>query len=226
MLSDLDIGMNDWVTPKIKWDDSFRPNRGLVLTAEQLDNMRAFHRYLPEEGTSVPARTLPGIHPNGAFFTRGSGHNKYGGYTEVPDEYQEVMDRLLLKHKEAAAYVPRAEIVKRDGARIGIISIGGCDPAVREASDILARQGMPVDYMRIRGFPFGEEVEQFLADHEFSFVVEQNRDAQLRTLLLLETSTTRDKIRSVLIYGGFPLSAKHVLEPVTAQMEEFHAVNR
>jgi 2-oxoglutarate/2-oxoacid ferredoxin oxidoreductase subunit alpha len=217
MLSDLDIGMNDWVTPKIKWDDSFRPNRGLVLTAEQLENMRAFHRYLPEEGTSVPARTLPGIHSGGAFFTRGSGHNKYGGYTEVPDEYQEVMDRLLLKHKEAAAYVPKAEIVKRDGARIGIISIGGCDPAVREASDILAKQGSPVDYMRIRGFPFGEEVEQFLTDHEFSFVVEQNRDAQLRTLLLLETNTTKDKIRSILIYGGFPLSAKHVLDAVAAQ---------
>jgi 2-oxoglutarate ferredoxin oxidoreductase subunit alpha len=226
MLSDLDIGMNDWVTPKIKWDDSFRPNRGLVLTAEQLENMRAFHRYLPEEGTSVPARTLPGIHPNGAFFTRGSGHNKYGGYTEIPDEYQEVMDRLLLKHKEAAAYVPKAEFVKRDGARIGIISIGGCDPAVREASDTLAKQGSPVDYMRIRGFPFGEEVEQFLADHEFSFVVEQNRDAQLRTLLLLETNTSKKKMRSVLIYGGFPLSAKHVLDAVTAQVEEFHAVNR
>ena len=226
MLSDLDIGMNDWVTPKIKWDDSFRPNRGLVLTADQLENMRAFHRYLPDEGTSVPARTLPGIHANGAFFTRGSGHNKYGGYTEIPDEYQEVMDRLLLKHKEAAAYVPKAEIVKRKGARIGIISIGGCDPAVREASDILAKQGSPVDYMRIRGFPFGEEVEQFLADHEFSFVVEQNRDAQLRTLLLLETNTQKDKIRSVLIYGGFPLSAKHVLDNVTTQLEEFHAVNR
>ena len=226
MLSDLDIGMNDWVTPKIKWDDSFRPNRGLVLTAEQLENMRAFHRYLPDEGTSVPARTLPGIHSGGAFFTRGSGHNKYGGYTEIPDEYQEVMDRLLLKHKEAAAYVPKAEIVKRDGARIGIISIGGCDPAVREASDILAKQGSPVDYMRIRGFPFGEEIERFLADHEFSFVVEQNRDAQLRTLLLLETNTQKEKMRSVLIYGGFPLSAKHLLDAVTVQVEEFHAVNR
>jgi 2-oxoglutarate ferredoxin oxidoreductase subunit alpha len=136
------------------------------------------------------------------------------------------MDRLLLKHKEAAAYVPRAEFVKRDGARIGIISIGGCDPAVREACDILAKQGSPVDYMRIRGFPFGEEVEQFLADHEFSFVVEQNRDAQLRTLLLLETNTSKEKMRSVLIYGGFPLSAKHVLDTVTVQLEEFHAVNR
>ena len=226
MLSDLDIGMNDWVTPKIKWDESYSPNRGLVLTAEQLQAMPRYHRYLPEEGTSVPARTLPGIHQNGAFFTRGSGHNKYGGYTEVPDEYQEVMDRLLLKHKEAAAYVPQAEIVKKPGATIGMISLGGCDPAVREATDILAKQGNPIDYMRIRGFPFGEEVEKFLADHEFCFVVEQNRDAQLRTLLLLETNVSKDKIKSVLIYGGFPLSAKHVLDAVAVQVEDLHAVNR
>ena len=106
MLSDLDIGMNDWVTPKLKWDDSYRPDRGLVLTAEQLEAMPKFNRYLPENGSAVAARTLPGVHPKGAFFTRGSGHNKFGGYTEMPDEYQEVMDRLLRKHKEAAGFVP------------------------------------------------------------------------------------------------------------------------
>ena len=226
MLSDLDIGMNDWVTPKITWDDSYRPNRGLVLTVEQLEAMPRFHRYLPDEGTEVPARTVPGIHSKGAFFTRGSGHNKYGGYTEIPDEYQEVMDRLLRKHKEAAAFVPQAEFVKKPGARIGMISIGGCDPAVREAVDILEAQGNPIDYMRIRGFPFGQEVEDFLANHEFCFVVEQNRDAQLRTLLLLETNVAKEKLRPVLIYGGFPLSAKHVTDAVAVQVEEFDAVNR
>src|SRR6185437_1588936 len=107
VLSDLDIGMNDGVTPKIKWDDSYRPNRGNVLSAEQLAGMPKFFRYLPDDGTSVPTRTLPGVHENGAFFTRGSGHNKYGGYTEIPDEYKEVMDRLLKKHKEAARAVPQ-----------------------------------------------------------------------------------------------------------------------
>ncbi len=226
MLSDLDIGMNDWVTPKVKWDDNYRPNRGLVLTAEQLEAMPKFHRYLPEEGTNVPARTLPGIHPNGAFFTRGSGHNKYGGYTEVPAEYQEVMDRLLLKHKEAAKSVPPAEIVKRPGATVGIISLGGCDPAVREAADIASKEGNPTDYMRIRAFPFGEEVEKFLADHEYCFIVEQNRDAQLRTLLLLETNVAKEKLRSVLNYSGFPLSARTVLDAIAAQVEELDAVNR
>src|SRR6185437_4288702 len=159
-------------------------------------------------------RTLPGVHENGAFFTRGSGHNKYGGYTEIPDEYQEVMDRLLKKHKEAARAVPQAEIVKRPGSKVGIISLGGCDPAVREAGDLLAKKGIQLDYMRIKAFPFGEEVIQFLDDHDYCYVVEQNRDAQLRTLFLLETPVTKDKIRSILVYGGFPLSARSVVEAV------------
>src|SRR5277367_1092833 len=100
MLTDLDIGMNDWVTPKLTWDDSFRPDRGLVLTAEDLESMPKFERYMPQNGSAVAARTLPGVGAKGAFFTRGSGHNKHGHYTEIPDEYQEVMDRLLRKHKE------------------------------------------------------------------------------------------------------------------------------
>ena len=179
MLSDLDIGMNDWVTPKLKWDDSYRPDRGKVLTADQLEGMEAFYRYLPENGSAVAARTLPGVHSKGAFFTRGSGHNKFGGYTEIPDEYQEVMDRLLRKHKEAAAYAPAPEFVRKPGARVCIITIGGCDPAVREALDILNSMGKPMDYMRIRAFPFHEQVEAFLAEHDYCYVVEQNRDAQL-----------------------------------------------
>jgi len=124
--------------------------------------------------------------------------------------------------------------VKRPGATVGIISLGGCDPAVREATDILARQGNPVDYMRIRAFPFGVEVEKFLAEHDYCYIVEQNRDAQLRTLLMLETSVSKEKLLPVLIYGGFPLSAKHVLDAVekqaknvvTSKTEELDAVNR
>jgi 2-oxoglutarate ferredoxin oxidoreductase subunit alpha len=216
MLSDLDIGMNDWVTPELTWDDSRRPDRGSVLTARELESMSAFYRYMPANGSAVAARTLPGTHPKGAFFTRGSGHNKYGGYTEIPDEYREVMDRLLRKHKEAAAFVPAPEVVLRRGAQDGIVTLGGCDAAVREAVDALAGDGMPLDYMRIRGFPFDESVERFLNEHETCFVVEQNRDAQLRSLLTLETSVPKDKLQSVLVYGGFPLSARRVLEGVHA----------
>jgi 2-oxoglutarate/2-oxoacid ferredoxin oxidoreductase subunit alpha len=217
MLSDLDIGMNDWVVPRLTWDDSYRPDRGRVLNAEQLEKTTKFLRYTNEDDNYVAARTLPGVNAKGAFFTRGSGHNKFGGYTETPDEYQEVMDRLLRKHKAAAKFVPAPIVQRRKGARIGVITIGGCDPAVREALDLLAKQGVEADYMRLRGFPFDESVEKFIHEHEVCFVVEQNRDAQLRSLLILETNVPKDKLRSVLVYGGFPLSAKHVIEEITSQ---------
>jgi 2-oxoglutarate ferredoxin oxidoreductase subunit alpha len=226
MLSDLDIGMNDWVTPKLKWDDSYQPDRGRVLEAQEIDELKRFYRYLPENGVAVAPRTLPGVHPKGAYFTRGSGHNKFGVYTEVPDEYQEVIDRLARKHKEAAGFIPAPVIQRRKGARVGVITIGGCDPAVREALDLLAAQGAPMDYMRLKGFPFDECVADFINEHEYCFVVEQNRDAQLRSLLILETTVAKEKLRSVLVYGGFPLSARHVTEGILTQMEEFHAVHR
>ena len=229
MLSDLDIGMNDWVTPKLTWDDSYRPDRGRVLSVAELEALPKFNRYLPENGSAVAARTLPGVHSKGAFFTRGSGHNKFGGYTEMPDEYQEVMDRLLRKHKEAAGFVPAPVIERREGAKVGVITLGGCEPAVREALDILAADGMPLDFMRIRAFPFDAPVEAFINEHDFCYVVEQNRDAQLRSLLLLETNAEKDKLRPLLVYGGFPLSASHVLDviaPANKPTEELHAIYR
>jgi 2-oxoglutarate ferredoxin oxidoreductase subunit alpha len=226
LMSDLDIGMNDWVTPKLTWDDSYRPDRGRVLSAADLEAIPEFLRYTPENGSAVAARTLPGVSAKGAFFTRGSGHNKAGGYTEIPDEYQEVMDRLLRKHKEAAGFVPAPVIRKRAGARVGVITLGGCDAAVREALDILEEQGSPMDYMRLRGFPFDEPVERFIAEHEFCYVVEQNRDAQLRSMLILETPVPKQKLRPVTVYGGFPLSAKNVLDAIGAQVEELYAIYR
>jgi 2-oxoglutarate ferredoxin oxidoreductase subunit alpha len=222
MLSDLDIGMNDWVCPRLEWDDSYRPDRGRVLTAAELQAMEKFARYSNENADHVAARTLPGVHSKGAFFTRGSGHNKLGGYTEIPDEYQEVMDRLARKHKAAAKAVPAPVIVKQPDATFGIITLGGCDPAVREAVDILAERGIIADYMRVRGFPFDDSVEAFLRAHDRVFVVEQNRDAQLRTLLTMETGVdgVREKLKSILVYGGFPLSARHVIDGVTAAVKK------
>jgi len=219
MLSDLDIGMNDWVVPRLKWDDAFRPDRGKVLSAEDLEKAAQYFRYSPEDENHVAARTLPGVDSKGSYFIRGSGHNKLGGYTETPDEYQEVMDRLKLKHAAAAKFVPEPVIHSRKGARFGILSLGGCDPAVREAQDILEAQGVPADYLRVRGFPFNEAVESFLNSHEFTFVVEQNRDAQLKSLLTLETGVPKEKLRSVLVYGGFPLSARRVVKEVLDQIE-------
>ena len=220
ILTDLDIGMNDWVVPKFKWDESYKPDRGRVLSEEQIQAITKFQRYTNEDENNVAARTVPGMNPKGAFFTRGSGHNKYGGYTEMPDEYREVMDRLKRKHASAAKFVPPPIIQRRAGATFGVISVGGCDLAVREALDRLAEQGAPADYMRIRGFPFDEAVQHFLDTHYFSFVVEQNRDAQLRSLLTLETTVAKDKLRSILVYGGFPLSAKHVIDGILKALGE------
>ncbi len=218
IMSDLDIGMNDWVVPKLEWDDSYKPDRGRVLSAEDLEKITKFQRYTNEDEHQVTARTLPGVHPKGSFFTRGSGHNKYGGYTETPDEYREVMDRLLLKHKAAAKFVPAPIIQRRTDAQFGVITIGGCDLAVREALDLLAERGVVADFMRLRGFPFDESVQSFLDEHDFCYVIEQNRDAQLRSLLTLETAVAKDKLRSVLVYGGFPLSAKHVIDGIMSQL--------
>jgi 2-oxoglutarate/2-oxoacid ferredoxin oxidoreductase subunit alpha len=125
----------------------------------------------------------------------------------------------LRKHKSAAAAVPAAVVHKQVDAKFGIISLGGCDPAVREAVAVFAERGIIADYLRVRAFPFGDDVEAFLAAHERVFVVEQNRDAQLRTLLTMETRASKEKLKSVLIYGGFPLSARHVLDGITAQLE-------
>ncbi|MBV8828137.1 MAG: 2-oxoacid:acceptor oxidoreductase subunit alpha [Acidobacteriaceae bacterium] len=226
MLSDLDIGMNDWVVPRLRWDDSYRPDRGRVLSEEDVRDLSQFFRYTGEDDNHVAPRTLPGVHPGGAYVTRGSGHNKYGAYTEVPQEYQEVIDRLARKHDAAANAVPRPKITMIEEAEFGIVTLGGCELAVREAIDVLASRGVRCSYMRICGFPFHQSVVDFLEAHPFSFVIEQNRDAQLRSLLLIETSVAKDRLRSVLAYGGFPLSAHHVISGVLMQLEPDLAIHR
>ncbi|HUA84420.1 MAG TPA: 2-oxoacid:acceptor oxidoreductase subunit alpha [Bryobacteraceae bacterium] len=228
MLSDLDIGMNDWVVPRLKWDDGYRPDRGRVLDAQQLEQIKKFFRYSPEDENFVAARTLPGVSAKGAYFTRGSGHTRTGAYTETPDEYQDVVDRLLRKHKAAAKFVPAPVMETRKDAQFGVVTLGGCDAAVREALDALESRGIAADFMRIRAFPFPESVEEFLNDHEFNFIVEQNRDAQMKSLLTLETNVSKDKLRSICVYGGFPMSAKRVIDRISSQIGELseRAVHR
>jgi len=225
MLSDLDIGMNDWVVPRLTWDDAFRPDRGCIVSEEDLESTPIFYRYSNEDENYVTKRSLPGVHQNLAYCVRGSGHNKLGGYTEIPTEYQEVVDRLALKHRASSRFVPQPKIQRQDGAQFGVVTIGGCDPAVREAVRALRARGIATDYMRICGFPFNNEVEAFLLEHPFNFVVEQNRDAQLRSLLTLETSVAKDRLRSVIVYGGFPLSARHVVDGIMSQLESNGAVH-
>ena len=214
VLSDLDIGMNDWMVPKIRWDEKYVPDRGKLYSREQLEQMQVFHRYTDADGDGIPYRTYPGVHPKGAFFVRGSGHNRRGGYTEDADEYQDVLDRLRRKHDTAKELVPAPVIKARRGVKTAIVSLGSCDAAVREALDVLAREGTEVNYLRVRGFPFSRAVEEFLSQHEQIFVVEQNRDAQLRSLLSLETPVEKHKLRSILHYGGMPMDARCIVEGV------------
>jgi len=220
VVSDLDIGMNDWVCGRFRWKDEYRPDRGRILDAETLQSMARYHRYWPEDEDAVAARTLPGVHAKGAYFARGSGHNKYGSYTETPADYQEVIDRLARKHAAAARAVPAPVIEKRPGAKIGVVTVGGCDGAVREGLAELAARGLPIDYLRVRGFPFDDRVTGFLDEHELSFVVEQNRDGQLRTLLRAETEIPPDRLGSIRYYGGFPLSASQVVDSITQKLEK------
>jgi 2-oxoglutarate ferredoxin oxidoreductase subunit alpha len=220
VLSDLDIGMNDWVVPELTWDDSFVPDRGRVLDDQDLSEIAEFFRYTNEDADFVTPRTLPGSDSKGAYFIRGSGHDKFGKYTEVPAEYQEVVDRLKQKHAASAHSVPAPVIIRRPGAKVGIITLGSCDLAVREAIDDLADRGIAADYLRVRGFPFVEDVRRFVEEHEDCFVVEQNRDGQLRSLITIETEVDIEKMHPVLQYGGFPLSAIQVVSAVTETLED------
>jgi 2-oxoglutarate ferredoxin oxidoreductase subunit alpha len=216
VVSDLDIGMNDWMSRRLTWDDTYRPNRGKVLGASELEHLDKFYRYLATGADEVAARTLPGVHPKGAYFTRGSGHNKLGGYTENAAEYQEVVDRIARKIDGARESVPAPEIVRHTGATVGVITIGSCRGAVLEGLDRLRDRGVILDFCRIRGFPFGALVREFLADHERCIVIELNRDAQLRSLLMLETNIAGARLESVREYGGLPLGADQVVEGILA----------
>jgi 2-oxoglutarate ferredoxin oxidoreductase subunit alpha len=212
-LSDLDIGMNDWMVDELEWEENYTPDRGKIMTSKQLADIEVYSRYLDIDGDYIPYRTLPGTDPKGAYFLRGSGHNKYGKYTEISAEYKEVVDRLLLKWKSAAPFTPQPIVFKsQKKTNYGVIAIGSSDGAVREACINLEKQGVYIDYMRIRSFPFAESVEEFIIEHDLVFIVEQNRDAQLMNLLLTETNVPRENLVSVKYYAGQPLNYKFVYE--------------
>jgi len=188
---------------------------GVVALAEACERIQ---HSAEVDGDGIAARTLPGVGGKGAYFVRGSGHDKHAAYTEDSDAYLELVDRLKRKIDGAANAVPAPIVTRRDGADIGLITIGACDAAVREAADILAAQGTPVNVMRIRGFPFSHEVSDFIAQHGRVFVIEQNRDAQLRALLTIELGVPRDSMIAVLDYGGMPLTPKVVVDAVASHL--------
>jgi 2-oxoglutarate ferredoxin oxidoreductase subunit alpha len=214
VLSDLDLGMNDWMSDPFVYPDKPQ-DRGKVLTAADLERLGGFARYRDVDGDGIGWRTLPGtMHPKAAYFTRGSGHNDAAIYTERPDEYQEVMDRLARKFENARKLVPAPVVTKNGGSKIGFLAYGSTDFALRESIDQIEKErGVSVDYMRIRAYPFAHEVHDFVAGHERVYVVEQNRDAQMASLLKLDLPGEQAaKLRSILHYDGLPPDARTFTE--------------
>jgi 2-oxoglutarate/2-oxoacid ferredoxin oxidoreductase subunit alpha len=221
VLSDLDIGMNDWMCRAPDWDDGYVPDRGKVLSAAELERIGKFRRYADVDGDGIPWRSLPGVHPKGAYFTRGSGHTESAGYTEDAGEYERLMQRLKRKFATAASLVP-APVLQRGHkkAALGLVSVGSCDDAVGEARDRLREEGIHSDYLRIRAFPFNEDVQAFLDEHERIFVIEQNRDGQLRTLLINECSVDGRRLESILHYDGLPMAAGPLVAAVRERLRK------
>ena len=212
LMTDLDLGMNDNMSPPLTWDDARRYDRGKVLNAEQLEEMERYGRYLDVDGDGICYRTIPGTHPDkGAFFTRGTSRDEYAVYTEKGEEYEKNMHRLMAKWETIKEWVPRpVETQSEQGTDTAILFYGTSEESSMEARDYLAEDGVPLNAMRVRAFPFNHEVADFIARHERVFVIEQNRDAQLRTLLMAEFELGPDKLKSVLCFDGNPISARNI----------------
>ncbi len=212
VLTDLDLGMNNWMSEPFTYPE--KPlDRGKVLTAEDLERLGGFARYRDVDGDAIGWRTLPGTnHPKAAYFTRGSGHNDEAGYTEKPDEYQVIMDRLARKFESARGMVPAPVAVKNGTSKVGFIAYGTTDFAMLESMDQIRNEyGQSVDYMRVRAYPFSHEIQDFVASHDRIYVVEQNRDGQLASLLKLDLPAEQTtKLRSILHYNGLPIDARTI----------------
>jgi len=220
VMLDLDIGMNDWLTEPFRWDDAKRLDRGKVMTAEQLEAGADFGRYYDRDGDGIPYRTLPGTHPSkGAYFTRGTSRDRYARYSEEGPVYVDNMERLLKKFDTARSLVPGpVTTIAKQPTRWGVIYYGSTTPAMQEALSHLEEQGLHVDAMRVRAFPFCDEVYDFVAVHEQVFVVEQNRDAQLRTLLVNEGEIDPARLIRVLNFDGAPITARFITDRIAGLM--------
>jgi len=229
LMTDLDIGMNHRLCDPLTWDDTQAYDRGKVMSADDLDSGKNFGRYLDVDGDGIPYRTYPGTHPDkGAYFTRGTTRDAYARYSEAGPDYVYNVQRLLKKFETAKTLVPQP--IERKAAlsgthpathpaKYGVIYFGSTSPAMNEALDALHARGLAVDALRVRAFPFGAAVDEFIAAHETVFVVEQNRDAQLRTLLMTEQGIDPARLVAVLHYDGTPITARFIIDAIAKRME-------
>ncbi len=217
LMTDLDLGMNEHFSEPLEWDDSQRYDRGKVLSEAELEAMsERYGRYLDVDGDGICYRTYPGTHPTkGSFFTRGSSRDHYAKYTESSEEYVDNMERLLVKWETAKHYVPQPEIrPAKQSTDIGIIYFGTTTASAEEALDILSEKSIHMDALRVRGFPFNADVESFIEEHDQIFVVEQNRDGQLRTMLINECEINPRKLKPLLCFDGLPVTARWIVDGI------------
>jgi 2-oxoglutarate/2-oxoacid ferredoxin oxidoreductase subunit alpha len=219
VLSDLDLGMNNWMADAFEYPT--KPiNRGKILSKEDLDRLGGFSRYKDVDGDGIGYRTLPGVdHAAGAWFARGSGHNEKGQYSERPDDYVNNLDRLNRKFQTARSFVPKPELVASGTSKIGVIAYGTSHWAMTESRDQLKKEyDFNIDYLRLKAFPFTKEVHDFVASHDRVYVVDQNRDGQMRDLLKLDLDASLvTKLRSVRHYNGLPLDARSITDEIISQ---------
>jgi len=224
LMSDLDIGMNHRLADPFEWDEARRYDRGKLISAEELDAGKDFGRYLDVDGDGIPYRTVPGVHPTrGAYFTRGSTRDAYAHYSEAGSDYTYNMERLLTKFESAKSLVPQPVLnMPARRARGAVIHYGSTAPAMAEALELLEADALPLASLRVRAFPFPESVANFIASHERVFVVEQNRDAQLRTLLVNELGVDPARLVPILHYDGTPITARFIVEAIGARLKPSH----
>ncbi len=220
VMMDLDIGMNDWLCKPLAWDDSRTYDRGKVMSFEDLEAGKNFGRYLDVDGDAIPYRTLPGTHPTrGAYFTRGTSRDRYAKYSEEGSAYVDNMQRLLRKFETAKAIVPAPVLRKSKAkAKLGAIYYGSTAPAMDEALAVLEADGLHIDTLRVRAFPFSDDIVEFINTHDQVFIVEQNRDAQLKTLIVNECAIDPARFISILHYDGTPITARFITGAIAERM--------
>jgi 2-oxoglutarate/2-oxoacid ferredoxin oxidoreductase subunit alpha len=220
VMMDLDIGMNDWLVDPLQWDDSRKYDRGKLMTADELESGKLFARYLDVDGDAIPYRTLPGVHPTkGSYFTRGSSHNAYAVYSESGTDYTDVMQRLLQKFETAKRILPQPVRHNAGAAtRWGAIYYGSTHLAMDEAFAALQARGLCIDTLRIRAFPFADEIVDFIDAHDQVFLIEQNRDAQMQKLIVNECAIDPAKFISILHYDGTPITARFIEAAISERM--------